>query len=334
MPVTKLKEFMVVLQSSIRSSDKEWAYKVQNLPSAATVNHSQLVKSVRVLPDSKEQAIVLRYTNASSNRATKGEPLDKFVYITFADFRLRHPASDSLADVKNETTTVPATHKESTDYVVRLLQAGMVINGVQYNFYGHSNSQLKSRSCVLWAASKIDISQKIEGLGDCSKMKTVGKKAKRIGLLFSVAEVACDVAPDQCEDIPDVTKDDYNFTDGCGLISEQFAKILAKMRNVLYRNQRYIPSVYQLRYRGYKRVVMVDPSMKGKIKLNFRDSMKKFKGGDELSFSVVDYSKVKLFIILRWRETDGNNISPTDLASSMIKSCFCYSPFPFPTTFC
>ena len=45
-------------------------------------------------------------------------------------------------------------------------------------------------------------------------MKSVGKKAKRIALLFSAAEIACEVQPDSCEDIPDITAKDYIFTDG------------------------------------------------------------------------------------------------------------------------
>ncbi|KAJ5052606.1 hypothetical protein J3E74DRAFT_388204, partial [Bipolaris maydis] len=66
-----------------------------------------------------------------------------------------------------------------------MLVSGLTINGVTYNFFGHSNSQLKSRSCFLYAASKEEISIKVEAMGDFSKLKSVGKKAKRIGLLFS-----------------------------------------------------------------------------------------------------------------------------------------------------
>jgi regulator of nonsense transcripts 1 len=163
---------------------------------------------------------------------------------------------------------------------------------VQYNFYGHSNSQLKSRTCFLYAAPKPDISQKIEALGDFTKMKTVAKKAKRIGLLFSVAEIATTVQPDRCEDIQDVETKDYIFTDGCGLISPKLAHELARKVGVAFRNIRYTPSVFQIRYRGYKGVVMLDLGMKGKTLIKFRKSMKKFSGASDMSFSVIEYSKV------------------------------------------
>jgi regulator of nonsense transcripts 1 len=141
--------------------------------------------------------------------------------------------------------------------------------------------------------SKEEISKKIEALGDFSKMKTVGKKAKRIGLLFSSATAALTITPDRCEDIADVETADYIFTDGCGLIAPNLAHELARRTKILFHNNRYTPSVFQIRYRGYKGVVTLDPRMaKQKALLKFRKSMKKFSGGDDHSFAVVDYSKV------------------------------------------
>ena len=289
----KLGSFESILQSSVDASDQAWSFSVPSLPTSAAINSSGLVKSVNVISNSSKQQIVLRLIKAPNNRVIKTEPLDRFVSISFADFRLRYQTGDPSTESQEQITSVPATQKESADYAVRLLRAGLTINDVQYNFYGHSNSQLKSRTCFLLAASKEEIGRRVESFGDFSKMKSVAKKAKRIGLLFSAAEIACDVQPDHYEDIADVVRDDYKFTDGCGLISQHFAKTLVQRRNILFRNKRYTPSVFQLRYRGYKGVVMVDPSMKGKVKLQFRESMRKFEGGDDLSFSVVAYSKVR-----------------------------------------
>lgn len=143
------------------------------------------------------------------------------------------------------------------------------------------------------AASKEEISKRIEALGDFKKMKTVGKKAKRIGLLFSSAESIMTIDPERCEDIPDVESTDYVFTDGCGLIAPKLASELARRSRILFRDSRYTPSVFQIRYRGYKGVVTVDPRMqKQKAWLKFRKSMKKFSGGGDHSFAVVEYSKV------------------------------------------
>ena len=282
----------ITLQDSIRPNDCKWSYSIPNLPKKSELDSQGLIKSVSVVSSSTQQSIVLRFTRPSANRATANAPLNEFVSVSFEGFRLQHPNDASPIKERGVLSSTPATSKESADYVTKLLQHGITINGVTYNFYGHSNSQLKSRTCFLFAASKEQIALKVDSLGDFSKIKSVAKKAKRIALLFSAAEVVCTVQPECCEDIPDVASKDYNFTDGCGLISGSFARFLVQVMNIRFRNQKYMPSVFQIRYRGYKGVLMVDPSMEGKTKIKFRESMRKFKGGEDLSFSVIEYAKV------------------------------------------
>jgi hypothetical protein len=289
MATKKIKGFRYTLQNSIKLDDRQWCYLVPNLPNASSANDQGMIKTVAVVSNNVKQNIVLRFERASFNRAIAFDPLDRFILISFADFRLRIPLSAPGGDGTLEKLATP---RESADYMVRLLKSGMELNGVHYNFYGHSNSQLKSRSCLLFASSKADITLKVNALGDFSKMKTVAKKAKRIGLLFSTAQMAAEVKPDRCEDIPDILTKDYIFTDGCGLISKSLANLLVQKVPITFRNVRYTPSVYQIRYRGYKGVVMLDPTLKGQIWLKLRGSMKKFSGGEDFSFSVVDYSKV------------------------------------------
>ncbi|EHL01954.1 putative RNA-dependent RNA polymerase 2 [Glarea lozoyensis 74030] len=67
--------------------------------------------------------------------------------------------------------------------------------------------------------------------------------------------------PSRCQDIPDIEAQDYVFTDGCGLISKHLARELSRVLRVAFRNTRYTPSVFQIRYRGYKGVLMLDPGM-------------------------------------------------------------------------
>jgi hypothetical protein len=291
--MSKIRAFQHVLQDSIQLEDREWSYHVPHLRCPSTLNSEQLIKSIAVVSNSVMQQIVLRLQALSPNRAICADPLDRFIILSFADFRLRVP-QPTTTDGTGSSDTRLAAARESVDYIVRLLRSGITLNSVHYNFYGHSNSQLKSRTCFLYAASKPDISQKIESLGDFTKMKTVAKKSKRIGLLFSDAQMATLVEPDRCQDIPDIQTKDYIFTDGCGLISPHLAHVLVRNVRIAFRNVRYTPSVFQLRYRGYKGVVMLDPTMKGKTLVKFRKSMKKFSGGSDYSFSVVDYSKVFL----------------------------------------
>jgi len=269
--------------------DREWQFGVPSLPSPQELESRQLIKEITLSTKGQKQDMLLKLEPVHPNRAISGEPLCRFVLISFANFRPpgRH------ADGSQANALQPATPKECTDYITRLLRTGVWLNGVNYNFYGHSNSQLKSRTCYLFAASKSEINLKIEALGDFTKMKTAAKKAKRIGLLFSVANVATIVDPRQCEDISDVETADYLFTDGCGLISPRLARELARRTRIVFRDRRYTPSVFQIRYRGYKGVVTLDLGMnEGPVLLKLRKSMKKFSGGDDYSFSVVEYSKV------------------------------------------
>ncbi|EGU84517.1 hypothetical protein FOXB_04968, partial [Fusarium oxysporum f. sp. conglutinans Fo5176] len=125
-----------------------------------------------------------------------------------------------------------------------------------------------------------------------ASLRRIAAKAKRIGLLFSSATTVTTINPDRCEDIPNVETADYIFTDGCGLIALKLANELARRTRILLRDNRYTPSVFQIRYRGYKGVVIVDPRMtKQNPLLKLRKSMKKFNGGEDHSFAVVEYSK-------------------------------------------
>lgn len=293
------KSFEHVLLDKISLDDEKWEFEIPRLPTAESANKLNLIKMVSLSTKDSRHRLELRYGRVDTNRAIQDVSLDKYLVVSLAEFRsIKNPNSSST--VEGDTTKViqPTTYRECSEYAVKFLRAGISIQGVHYNFYGHSNSQLKSRTCYFLAASKEQISKKIEGLGDFTKMKTVAKKAKRIGLLFSAARAAMKVDPKKVEDIPDIEVGDYAFTDGCGLIAPELAKELSRRTRIVFRNMRYTPSVFQLRYRGYKGVVTLDPSMaKGRTWLKMRKSMKKFSGGDDLSFSVVEYSKVRFDIL-------------------------------------
>lgn len=292
----KSKSFSKVLMGSVSIEDREWRFDVEGLPAPHKLDQRHLVKHISLSTDlvAGRHSIIFRVEKAEPNRAIKRYPLHNFILLSVEDFRPLFRKEGEVAS-RVEGRLQPAVWRECADYVVRLLRSGITINHTKYNFYGHSNSQLKSRTCFLYAANKNEITTMVKALGDFSKMNTVGKKAKRIGLLFSSAHVAMDVPAERCEDIPDIETTDYVFTDGCGLIAPSLARELARRIRIIFRDTRYTPSVFQIRYRGYKGVVTVDPRMnKGKSLLKMRRSMKKFAGGGDDSFAVVDHSKVLL----------------------------------------
>ena len=102
-----------------------------------------------------------------------------------------------------------------------------------------------------------------------------------------------DVPSLRCQDIDDVERDGFIFTDGCGLIAKGFVQLLAAKKPIVFRDRRYLPSVLQIRYQGYKGVVAIEPRMEKGIWLKLRKSMKKFSGTRDMSFAVVEYSKVE-----------------------------------------
>ncbi|KAK0741405.1 RNA dependent RNA polymerase-domain-containing protein [Schizothecium vesticola] len=215
---TKISNYQAILQPAVSLDDHNWSYTLPDLPSPQDTNRLGLVKAISLKTDGTTHTITLQLQPVSSNRALRGDPLDKFI----------------LAPSPTSTRAPCATQPP----VSSLLRAGITLQDVHYNFYGHSNSQLKSRTCFLYAASKDVIRSKVDALGEFGKMKTVQKKAKRIGLLFSSADVAKTVDPKWCENIPDVETKDYVFTDGCGLIAPALARELAKGAKIVFRNQK------------------------------------------------------------------------------------------------
>ncbi|OAP58356.1 hypothetical protein AYL99_07446 [Fonsecaea erecta] len=270
------------LQDSIAVSDSVWRYDLPDLPEADRCRQAERIKSIRLSCSSSLQGIYLDWTPVSSNRATREHFLEDLIQVSVSDFRPVYDTKDA---------SLPKDHKQAVDYISRFLTSGVVINGVQYSFYGHSNSQLKSRSCYLLAGSKQEVSKKVEALGDFNKIKTVAKKAKRIGLLFSTADIVLDVPRSRCRDIEDIERNGFIFTDGCGLASKGFVHLVASKKTIIFHDQRYYPSVLQIRYQGYKGVVCVEPRMEKGLWLKLRKSMKKFSGTDDMSFAVVAFSK-------------------------------------------
>lgn len=82
-------------------------------------------------------AITLRVQQFDSNRILNSDDPSRFVLLSI-DKRFRFPEQPL---------------KVAVDYVIRMFKRGVKLNGVQYRFYGHSNSQLVCQPrfrCLLW----------------------------------------------------------------------------------------------------------------------------------------------------------------------------------------
>ncbi|THH29680.1 hypothetical protein EUX98_g4493 [Antrodiella citrinella] len=258
----------LVLHDSPTPTDEAWVFTI---PSSHLVSRSGNGKHISFTAQ-RIQFQMIRFPN---NRILQEDDLSEFVLVSFE--QLRFP------------DTFPSVAR---DYMMRLFQNGLVLNGVQYRFYGHSNSQLRSRSCFMRRANTDqELDRRVYALGDFEKIKNAAKRAKRIGLLFSEAKMDFVLDPDRTRDIGDIEHGGENFSDGCGLISKKFAMILSRHKRILFRGKPYTPCVYQIRYRGYKGVLMLHPELgENNIHVHFRKSQKKFTATKNNTFSVVNYS--------------------------------------------
>lgn len=65
---------------------------------------------------------------------------------------------------------------DTGDYISKILKAGIRINSVTYWFFGHSNSHLRARSCILMSAeSAQEIYEMVTSMGNFQSIKTVAK---------------------------------------------------------------------------------------------------------------------------------------------------------------
>uniref|UniRef100_A0A0W0GCD2 Putative RNA-directed RNA polymerase n=1 Tax=Moniliophthora roreri TaxID=221103 RepID=A0A0W0GCD2_MONRR len=265
------------LRPNLTINDTSWSFTVpQTYLSSPTPNFGKCIRFT-------QPKLVLQIQKFPYNRILHEDNPTKFVLCSFGDLRF------------------PETPLRTTgEYIGRVLKEGVWLNGVQYRFYGHSNSQLRSRSCFLREAkSDEELDRRLYVLGDFEKIMNVAKRAKRIGLLFSEAQVDYQLDPQYIIDIPDIKVGDELFSDGCGLVSKRLAVMVSKQKRIIFRGVRYTPCVYQIRYLGYKGVLMLHPAMdKNKNHphlAEFRKSMKKFSTTRNHTFSVVDYSKPYAF---------------------------------------
>jgi hypothetical protein len=52
---------------------------------------------------------------------------------------------------------------------------------------------------------------------------------------------------DNLYSIPDIEVGDTLFSDGCGLMSLHYARLLARQKRIIFRQQKYTPCVIQIR---------------------------------------------------------------------------------------
>ena len=170
-----------------------------------------------------------------------------------------------------------------------LLLDGVRINGQEFSFLGCSTSGLKERKAYLWRGTPAQAETVLLENGQFDKLKTVSKRMAREGLLFSAIDnTGVEIDDEDIVEEDDIEFNGYNFTDGCGEMSESLArKVYATIPSLGEANQ--CPAVLQIRLQGMKGVLALNPRLEpGKILV--RPSQIKFKTKFDNCLGVAGFS--------------------------------------------
>ncbi|KAI0664721.1 RdRP-domain-containing protein [Cubamyces menziesii] len=174
-----------------------------------------------------------------------------------------------------------------TERVGGVLKHGFDLGGRHYEFLAYSSSALREHA--VWFMSPFEhptqgtiTAQRIrDSLGDFSNViRQPSKYAARLAQAFTATDPSVSITRDQWEEMPDLEDGDgmYLFTDGVGTISQELAdKIWEALCTAKESLRRVVitPHAYQIRFLGYKGVVVIDHRLEG-IKMRLRPSMNKF----------------------------------------------------------
>ncbi|KAM3728655.1 RNA-dependent RNA polymerase [Dirofilaria immitis] len=193
------------------------------------------------------------------------------------------------------------------DLVYRTLGTGLHIASRHYQFLAWSNSQMRDGGCYMYSDAVVNDEMRGEiicnvedirhWMGDFTASKNVPKLMSRMGQCFTQAQPTIMLKRDDWKLEDDImggivhpeTGEVFNFSDGVGRISKKYADRIAKVLNI-----HPTPSCYQVRFKGFKGVLCIDPLLDELDQTNviFRKSQKKFEEDDESAaeIEVVKYS--------------------------------------------
>uniref|UniRef100_A0A0R3RPA9 RNA-directed RNA polymerase n=1 Tax=Elaeophora elaphi TaxID=1147741 RepID=A0A0R3RPA9_9BILA len=193
------------------------------------------------------------------------------------------------------------------DLVYRTLGTGIHIASRHYRFLAWSNSQMRDGGCYMYSDAVVN--DEVHGqmvynvedirrwMGDFTASKNVPKLMSRMGQCFTQAQPTIMLKKNEWKLEDDImggivhpeTGEVFNFSDGVGRISKKYADRIAKILDL-----HPTPSCYQVRFKGFKGVLCIDPLLDdlGQVNIIFRKSQKKFEEDEESAaeVEVVKYS--------------------------------------------
>jgi hypothetical protein len=210
-------------------------------------------------------------------------------YPGLDDQYLRVSFRDEMGEPIKEMRDVDGQSKILYGKFLDILNKGVVVAGVKFDFLAFSNSQLKSYSCwfvrspLVVDGSKIVTAQDIrDSIGNLSSIQCPPKFAARLGQAFTTTIYSIKVPINQIYQIPDHKSPcgKYDFTDGVGKISSDMVALLnqeARKGGLVAKGK--TANVFQIRLDGAKGVLALDTRLQGS-QIHLRKSMIKFRSND------------------------------------------------------
>ena len=183
---------------------------------------------------------------------------------------------------------MPFEFNSSNDDIYAKFQAilddSIPICGRTFQFLGFSQSSLRSGTAWFMAPFPASVignvltpAHTIKDLGDFSHLRSPAKCATRIGQAFTDTNGFITIKATEEFELIDVERNDRVFSDGCGIMAADLAyQVACKYERFSFKEK---PNIFQIRFRGAKGVLSVDPRMTNG-QLAIRPSMRKFETAD------------------------------------------------------
>ena len=175
----------------------------------------------------------------------------------------------------------PMSQAENCSFCKDVLNRTLFCEERYYRFLGHSESQIREKTCYLINDSVENIHDLLAKFGEFDQITDLGLRTRRIGVLFATFGNLLELAEDDFENKPDVKSSifrtpfrRYTFTSGCGFMYPQFSSMLREqLTGVLYPE----PSAVQVVYQGFEgMLVLKEERTNVTQKVQFHQSMQKF----------------------------------------------------------
>ncbi|KAK0424928.1 hypothetical protein QR680_008930 [Steinernema hermaphroditum] len=224
-----------------------------------------------------------------------------------------HTLRVQFRDDSGRTMTMTQVGDYLIEHMIRKSYNGIIVAGREFKWIGASNSQMRDHGCYFIDTTEKDMRDMMkENVGNFDDSNDPIKSMARFGQRFTQARaVEFGLTRNDYHITADITggldpnNEPYTFSDGVGSISVRYAKHIAEQLKL----HDFIPSVYQIRFRGMKGIVTLNPNIdhfrdyarkyginerrkyrQYDIELSFRDSQNKFHSREDNDIDIVKYS--------------------------------------------